>query len=62
MFVTDSVVINGLVEWLGHGLWHLKWWQIVLYALATTHITIASVTIFLHRHQAHRIQTLGGGG
>lgn len=54
MFVFDSPVINGLVEWLGHGLWHLKWWQIVLYTLATTHITIASVTIFLHRHQAHR--------
>jgi stearoyl-CoA desaturase (delta-9 desaturase) len=29
------------------------WWQIVLYALVTTHITIASVTIYPHRHQAH---------
>ncbi|MBN4688637.1 fatty acid desaturase, partial [Escherichia coli] len=28
--------------------------QIVLYTLALTHITIASVTIFLHRSQAHR--------
>lgn len=54
MFVTDSVVFNAIVDWLAHGLWNLSWWQIVLYALATTHITIASVTIFLHRHQAHR--------
>ncbi len=26
----------------------------MLSALALTHVTIASVTIFLHRHQAHR--------
>ncbi|MBM3384707.1 MAG: acyl-CoA desaturase [Betaproteobacteria bacterium] len=32
----------------------LSWWQLVLVALALTHLTIASVTIFLHRHQAHR--------
>jgi len=32
----------------------LSWWQLVLVALALTHVTIASVTIFLHRHQAHR--------
>lgn len=29
-------------------------WEIVGYTLLVTHITIASVTIFLHRHQAHR--------
>lgn len=32
----------------------LPWWGYVLVALALTHITIAGVTIFLHRHQAHR--------
>lgn len=32
----------------------LPWWGYVLTTLALTHITIASVTIFLHRHQAHR--------
>jgi len=32
----------------------LPWWGYLLTALALTHITIASVTIFLHRHQAHR--------
>lgn len=32
----------------------LPWWGYVLVALALTHATIAAVTIFLHRHQAHR--------
>lgn len=36
------------------GLFDLPPWGIVLVALALTHVTIASVTIFLHRHQAHR--------
>lgn len=32
----------------------LPWWGYVLIALAFTHVTIASVTIYLHRCQAHR--------
>lgn len=36
------------------GLFDLPWWGNVLVLLALTHVTIASVTIFLHRHQAHR--------
>lgn len=32
----------------------LPWWGYIVVALTFTHITIASVTIFLHRHQAHR--------
>lgn len=36
------------------GVLDLPWWGAVLAALALTHVTIASVTIFLHRHQAHR--------
>lgn len=39
-------MLNGFIE--------LPWWGYVLVTLALTHITIASVTIFLHRHQAHR--------
>jgi stearoyl-CoA desaturase (delta-9 desaturase) len=35
------------------GLLDLQWWGYVLVALALTHITIASVTIYLHRHQSH---------
>ncbi len=37
----------------------LPWWGYVLAALALTHVTIAAVTIFLHRHQAHRALDLG---
>jgi len=36
------------------GLIDLPWWGYVLAALGLTHITIASVTIYLHRCQAHR--------
>ncbi|MEQ1743273.1 MAG: fatty acid desaturase [Candidatus Nitrotoga sp.] len=36
----------------------LPWWGYIVVTLALTHITIASVTIFLHRHQAHRALNL----
>jgi stearoyl-CoA desaturase (delta-9 desaturase) len=36
------------------GIYDLPWWGYVVYALVMTHITIAGVTIYLHRHQAHR--------
>jgi stearoyl-CoA desaturase (delta-9 desaturase) len=36
------------------GLYDLPWWGYVIYTLVMTHITIAAVTIYLHRHQAHR--------
>ncbi|GAB1460455.1 fatty acid desaturase [Thauera sp.] len=36
------------------GLFDLPWWGYVVVALALTHVTIVSVTVFLHRHQAHR--------
>ena len=36
------------------GLIVLPWWGYVVVALVMTHITIASVTIYLHRHQTHR--------
>jgi len=49
-----SLVWTALVDWLAHGVLDAAWWQVVLYTLAFTHITIASVTIFLHRSQAHR--------
>jgi stearoyl-CoA desaturase (delta-9 desaturase) len=43
-----------MLDFLAGGLTHASGWQIFLYTMAVTHITIASVTIFLHRHQAHR--------
>ncbi len=54
MFLTDSPMFNAILEWLGHGTWHLAWWQVILFTLGLTHITMISVTVFLHRHQAHR--------
>ena len=40
---------DALVDWAANGLVQTTWWQIVLIMLALTHVTIASVTIFLHR-------------
>ncbi len=40
------------------GILHLSPWGYVAAALLLTHITVAAVTIFLHRHQAHRALTL----
>ena len=42
-----------------HSLFDLNWWQLTLVILGLTHITIASVTVFLHRAQAHRAVDLG---
>ena len=36
------------------GVLDLPWWGLVIVTLVLTHISIAAVTIFLHRHQAHR--------
>lgn len=36
------------------GVLDLPWWGYIAYALISTHITIAAVTIYLHRHSAHR--------
>ena len=37
---------TGLLQW--------HWWQAVLYTGVLTHLTIVSVTVYLHRHSAHR--------
>ena len=42
------------LNWLSHGYLSWTWWQILVFTLVATHITIAGVTIFLHRCQAHR--------
>jgi len=59
MLLPDWAVLNAAIDWLAHGLWDLAWWQIVLYTLVTTHLTIMGVTIFLHRAQSHRALELG---
>ncbi|MCX7256393.1 MAG: fatty acid desaturase [Polaromonas sp.] len=48
------IFLDAGLEWLAHGLFAASWWQIVLVTLALTHITIVSVTLYLHRSQAHR--------
>ena len=52
----DSLILvrDALVDWLAHGALAATWWQVLLATLAMTHVTIAAVTIFLHRAQAHR--------
>ncbi len=37
---------TGLLQW--------QWWHPLVYTLILTHITIIAVTVFLHRHSAHR--------
>jgi stearoyl-CoA desaturase (delta-9 desaturase) len=49
----DPVTIAQASIWT-NGLIDLPWWGYVLTALGLTHITIAAVTIYLHRHSAHR--------
>lgn len=47
-------MIDSLLSFAGQGLVPLPWWGYVAVVLALTHVTIVSVTVFLHRHQAHR--------
>jgi len=50
---------NAVVNWLGDGLLNASGWQVLAFTLVVTHITICSVTIFLHRAQSHRALELG---
>ncbi|MEY4653676.1 MAG: hypothetical protein RI884_2257 [Pseudomonadota bacterium] len=59
MLLPDWAVLDAAIDFIAHGLWRLSWWQVVIFTLVVTHITIASVTIFLHRTQAHRSMDLG---
>ncbi len=47
-------MLDSVLSFLDTGLADFAWWQIVLYTLLVTHITILGVTIYLHRSQAHR--------
>ena len=59
MSLDIGLIWNAVVDWMANGLWDLSWWQLLLYTLITTHFTIAGVTIYLHRSQAHRALDLG---
>jgi stearoyl-CoA desaturase (delta-9 desaturase) len=54
MFFSEWAAFHAVVDWLANGFWNLSGWQMVLFTLAMTHVTMISVTVFLHRHQAHR--------
>ena len=54
MVLPDQTVLNAALEWLAYGVWDLSGGQMLLFTLGVTHITMISVTVFLHRHQAHR--------
>jgi stearoyl-CoA desaturase (Delta-9 desaturase) len=45
---------NSLLAWLQYGLTAAPVWAIVVYVLVVTHFTVLSVTLYLHRHSAHR--------
>ncbi len=47
-------MLDVLLNWAAHGLWHAGLGSLVLYTLLTTHVTIIAVTVYLHRSQAHR--------
>jgi len=55
-----SNLVDALVVWLAHGFSGFNGWEIVAFTLVVTHITIAAVTIILHRVQAHRALHLHG--
>jgi len=47
-------VFNAILDFLSNGVTGASAWQVVVFTLVVTHITIAAVTIYLHRCQAHR--------
>jgi stearoyl-CoA desaturase (delta-9 desaturase) len=47
-------VSMNFLGFLDGGLLQLSLWQLIVATLVLTHVTIAAVTIFLHRSQAHR--------
>jgi stearoyl-CoA desaturase (delta-9 desaturase) len=46
--------MDTIISFAAAGITQASWWQVVLFTLAVTHITIVAVTLFLHRSQAHR--------
>jgi stearoyl-CoA desaturase (delta-9 desaturase) len=49
-----STFIETIIDFLSNGFTRANGWQVFIFTMVVTHITIASVTIFLHRCQAHR--------
>lgn len=49
-----STFIDAVIDFLSNGMTRATGWQVFAFTMLVTHVTIASVTIFLHRCQAHR--------
>lgn len=49
-----NAFFDAVLDFLANGLSRATAWQVLFFTIIVTHITIASVTIFLHRCQAHR--------
>lgn len=47
-------IFEASLDFLSSGITRASGWQVFIFTMIATHITIASVTIFLHRCQAHR--------
>ncbi len=50
----EGVLLSDYYYWLMHGLIESNWLGMVIYTGVATHITVLSVTLYLHRHMAHR--------
>ncbi|HJV86836.1 MAG TPA: acyl-CoA desaturase [Noviherbaspirillum sp.] len=50
----ENTMFDAVLSFLSNGMTGASGWEVLAYTLIVTHITIASVTIFLHRCQAHR--------
>ena len=50
----ENGLFDSILDWAANGLANWSRWEIVIYTLVVTHITICGVTIFLHRCMAHR--------
>ncbi|HWT70699.1 MAG TPA: fatty acid desaturase [Oxalicibacterium sp.] len=48
------MTFSAVLDFLSNGLTSASGWELFIYTAVMTHITIAAVTIFLHRSQAHR--------
>ncbi|MDI9336052.1 MAG: fatty acid desaturase [Gammaproteobacteria bacterium] len=54
-------MLDIILTWLIHGIWGLSFLQLAVITLVLTHLTIVSVTLYLHRYQAHRTLEMKSG-
>ncbi len=50
----SNSIFEAVLDFLSNGITRASGWQVFIFTVVATHITIAGVTIFLHRCQAHR--------